>query len=328
MENKNLLEIKNLHVQYKTDDALVFAVNGVDLTVAEGEVVGLVGETGAGKTTTALSIMGLLPERVGKVSEGEIVLDGVDVVHAPDGKLGMMRGAVVSMIFQDPMTSLNPTLTVGEQILEVLELHQHEKMSKEEMSQRVDQMLEMVGIPAGRRNEYPHQFSGGMKQRVVIAIALACEPLLLIADEPTTALDVTIQAQVLEMMRELKEKMNTAMIMITHDLGIVARICDKVGIMYAGEIVEYGTVEDIYTGDKHHPYTTGLFNAIPDLSRKTRRLSPIDGLMPDPTDLPTGCKFHDRCPHCMEVCKVQQPKDIPDGGHLIKCHLFDQEVRK
>ncbi len=328
MEKKKLLEIRNLHVQYKTDEAIVHAVNGVDLCVDEGETLGLVGETGAGKTTTALTIMGLLPERVGQVTEGELYLNGVDVIHAPEGQLKMMRGATASMIFQDPMTSLNPVIPVGDQILEVLELHKKDKMSHSEMEARVDQILEMVGIPAARKTEYPHQFSGGMKQRVVIAIALACEPLLLLADEPTTALDVTIQAQVLEMMRTLKKELNTAMVLITHDLGVVARICDRVGIMYAGEVVEIGTVEDIYTGEKHHPYTTGLFGAIPDLTKKTRRLNPIDGLMPDPTRLPSGCKFHDRCPHCMEICKTAPPQDITEGSHTIKCHLYDKEVQK
>ena len=323
-----LLEIKDLYVQYRTDEALIYAVNGVNLTVQTGETLGLVGETGAGKTTTALSVMGLLSERIGKVTQGEITLNDLDIIHASEGQLGAMRGAAASMIFQDPMTSLNPTMTVGDQILEVLELHRQDSgMSKREMNTRVDQMLEMVGIPAVRRNEYPHQFSGGMKQRVVIAIALACEPLLLLADEPTTALDVTIQAQVLEMMRELKSKLNTAMILITHDLGVVARICDRVAIMYAGEIIEIGTVEDVYTGEFHHPYTAGLFHAIPNLNKKTRRLQPIDGLMPDPANLPSGCKFHERCPHCMERCKTEQPQNYSQGSHTVQCHLFDSEVK-
>lgn len=320
--SENLLEIKDLHVQYRTDEALVYAVNGIDLTVQEGETIGLVGETGAGKTTTALSVMGLLPKKVGKITEGSILLSGKDVIHSSEGQMRMLRGEVVSMIFQDPMTSLNPVLTVGDQIYEVLEIHNADKKKKEEMEKRVCEILELVGIPASRRNEYPHQFSGGMKQRIVIAIALACEPLLLLADEPTTALDVTIQAQVLEMMRELKAKLNTAMIIITHDLGVVARICDKVAIMYAGEIVEFGTVYDIYTGERHHPYAVGLFNAIPDLTKKTARLNPIDGLMPDPTNLPKGCKFHDRCPHCMDICKSVQPENHNENGHIVKCHLF------
>lgn len=326
MEEK-LLEIKNLHVQYKTDEATVYAVSGITFSMNKGETLGLVGETGAGKTTTALSIMGLLPERVGKVTEGEIVLNGNDMLHLPESKLRFLRGELVSMIFQDPMTSLNPVLTVSDQILEVLELHE-KKLSREQMNERVDKILELVGIPASRKNEYPHQFSGGMKQRVVIAIALACEPLLLLADEPTTALDVTIQAQVLQMMDQLKKKLNTAMILITHDLGVVARICDKVAIMYAGEIIEIGTVYDIYTGDKHHPYTVGLFNSIPDLTKKTKRLSPIDGLMPDPTRLPTGCRFYDRCPYRIEKCKTKQPETYTCGVHSIRCHLFLEEDLK
>ena len=226
------------------------------------------------------------------------------------------------MIFQDPMTSLNPILTVGEQISEVLELHRRE-LNKEQIDKRVDEILKLVGLAPERKDDFPHEFSGGMKQRVVIAIALACEPDLLLADEPTTALDVTIQAQVLEMMKTLKTTFNTSMILITHDLGVVAQTCDRVGIVYAGEIVEFGTVEDIFESKYHHPYTIGLFGSIPDLTTKTKRLKPIEGLMPDPTDLPEGCNFYPRCSKCMEKCKTIAPKDIVRNGHLIKCHLFD-----
>lgn len=316
-----LLEIKDLNVIYETDESTVYAVNGLNLTINEGETLGLVGETGAGKTTTALSIMKLLPEKIGLIKKGEIVLDGINVTNATEQDMRLIRGNTVSMIFQDPMTSLNPTLTVGEQIAEVLELH-NKDMSKDQVEKRVEEILELVGLPAERKSEYPHQFSGGMKQRVVIAIALACEPKLLLADEPTTALDVTIQAQVLEMMKELKTKYNTAMLLITHDLGVVAETCDRVAIMYAGEIIELGTVEDIFNGEKHHPYTEGLFGSLPDLTKKTRRLSPIEGLMPDPTDLPSGCPFHTRCNKCMDVCKVEKPKIRVDNSHMIKCHLF------
>lgn len=316
-----ILKIQDLHVVYRTDESTVYAVNGLNLELFSGETLGLVGETGAGKTTTALSIMGLLPEKIGKVTEGSIVLDGTDVLSATDADMRLLRGSTVSMIFQDPMTSLNPTIPVGDQIGEVLHLHRR-GISRAELAAGVDKILEMVGIPAGRKGDYPHQFSGGMKQRIVIAIALACEPKLLLADEPTTALDVTIQAQVLDMMSELKEKLNTSMVLITHDLGVVAQTCDKVAIMYAGEIIEFGTAEDIFNGEKRHPYTEGLFGSIPDLTKRTRRLSPIEGLMPDPTDLPKGCKFHDRCPNCMEICRTTVPPEVQTESHLIRCHLM------
>ena len=316
-----ILKIQDLHVVYRTDESTVYAVNGLNLELFSGETLGLVGETGAGKTTTALSIMGLLPEKIGKVTEGSIVLDGTDVLSATDADMRLLRGSTVSMIFQDPMTSLNPTIPVGDQIGEVLHLHRRD-ISRAELAAGVDKILEMVGIPAGRKGDYPHQFSGGMKQRIVIAIALACEPKLLLADEPTTALDVTIQAQVLDMMSELKEKLNTSMVLITHDLGVVAQTCDKVAIMYAGEIIEFGTAEDIFNGEKRHPYTEGLFGSIPDLTKRTRRLSPIEGLMPDQTDLPKGCKFHDRCPNCMEICRTTVPPEVQTESHLIRCHLM------
>lgn len=319
--DEHLLEIKDLYVEYLTDDARVFAVNGIDLTINKGETLGLVGETGAGKTTTALSIMKLLPDKVGKITRGSITLNGKDVTKASEADMRLLRGEIVSMIFQDPMTSLNPVLTVGDQIAEVLELHKKYK-TKTEVEARVDEILKMVGLPPERKTDFPYQFSGGMKQRIVIAIALACEPLLLLADEPTTALDVTIQAQVLALMNQLKQNMNTAMILITHDLGVVAQTCDRVAIMYAGEIIETGTVEQIFSGDRHHPYTVGLFESIPDLKKKTRRLHPIDGLMPDPTDLPSGCKFHTRCPHCMELCEREIPSPVEKDGHFIRCHLF------
>lgn len=321
---EKLLEIRNLEVTYKTEEETVHAVNGLNLFVNKGETIGLVGETGAGKTTTALSILKLLPDRVGHIEKGEIFLDGIDIISARKADMLALRGATVSMIFQDPMTSLNPVHTVGEQIAEVLELHK-KNLTKEQISNRVDEILAMVGLPLDRRDDYPHQFSGGMKQRVVIAIALACEPKLLVADEPTTALDVTIQAQVLDLMKNLKEILKTSMILITHDLGVVAQTCDRVAIMYAGEIVEIGRVEDIFEGESHHPYTIGLFGSIPNLMKRSRRLNAIEGLMPDPTQLPLGCKFHPRCPECMEICKMESPIIREKGEHGIKCHLFSRE---
>ena len=318
-ECKKLLSIRNLSVEYRTDEAVFRAVNDVSLELDYGDTLGLVGETGAGKTTLALSLLRLLPSRIGFVTKGEILLDGEDILKLPELEMQRLRGAAMSMIFQDPMTSLNPVMTVEEQIAEVLQAHKD--ISREEVSDRVDELLELVGIQKARKIEYPHQFSGGMKQRVVIALALACDPELLIADEPTTALDVTIQAQVLAMMNDLKQKLRTSMIMITHDLGVVAMICDKVAVMYAGEIIEKGTVEDIYSGDKHHPYTIGLFGSIPDLTKKTRRLRPINGLMPDSSDLPVGCKFYERCPHAMEICETQPPDTYTEGTHGIRCFL-------
>lgn len=322
---EKLLEIEDLSVIYKTDEETVYAVNGIDLTLDKGETLGLVGETGAGKTTTALSIMRLLPDRTGKITHGRISLGELDITKATEADMQLIRGNGISMVFQDPMTSLNPILTVGEQIAEVLQLHRR-GMGSAETEKRVDEILELVGLPADRKHEYPHQFSGGMKQRVVIAMALACEPKLILADEPTTALDVTIQAQILKMMKELKQRLDTAMIFITHDLGVVAQICDRVAIMYAGEIIEIGTTEDIFEGNKHHPYTIGLFGSIPDMTKVTKRLNPIEGLMPDPTAPLCGCKFHPRCPQCMEKCKTDKPLNIVFGTHTIKCHLLADGV--
>ena len=318
---EKLLEVKDLHVEYITDDGPVYAVNGIDFSVSKRETLGLVGETGAGKTTTALSILKLLPEKVGSIKQGSILLDGTDIIHTAEKDMRTIRGNVASMIFQDPMTSLNPTFTVGEQIAEVVALHKTD-FTKEQVNARVDEMMRLVGLPQERKSEFPHQFSGGMKQRVVIAMALACDPKIILADEPTTALDVTIQAQVLKMMRNLKEQFDTAMILITHDLGVVAETCDNVAIMYAGEIIEIGTVEDIFEADKHHPYTTGLFGSIPDMTKEERRLHPIDGLMPDPTCKIEGCAFCERCPQRMEICETVKPTAFADGTHSIKCHLF------
>ncbi len=325
MKNEKLLEIKDLNVEYRTDDATYYAVNDLSLSLDKGETLGLVGETGAGKTTTALSILRLLPKNIGFITKGEIKFNGNDLLKATEDELRDIRGKDIAMIFQDPMTSLNPVFTVGNQIEEVIAKHET-NLSKKEIDDRVDSLFELVGIPAERKTEFPHQFSGGMKQRVVIAMALACQPKLLLADEPTTALDVTIQAQVLSMMSDLKTRLNTSMILITHDLGVVAEICDHVAVMYAGQIIENGTAEDIYETDKHHPYTVGLFGSIPDIESKAKRLTPIDGLMPDPSDLPKGCNFSPRCPKCMDICREKEPPTIRiSDTHTIKCHLFDEK---
>ena len=318
----SFLDIKNLTIHYITDDGVVKAVNGIDLSLDKGDTLGLVGETGAGKTTTALGIMGLVPNPPGEVISGEIFYNGEDLLKKSNAEMRKIRGGQISMIFQDPMTALNPVLRVGDQIAEVV--HLHGNCSRAEAMERAMKMLEMVGIPAERATEYPHQFSGGMKQRVVIAIALACEPQLIIADEPTTALDVTIQAQVLDMMNDLKKEIGTSMILITHDLGVVAETCDKVAIMYAGEIVEYGDLKHIFK-ETAHPYTKGLFGSLPSLDQKTHRLKPIAGLMPDPANLPEGCKFNPRCPYADARCRSEEPAVTElSPGHLVRCHYCGQ----
>ena len=323
MDNQNILEINDLSVMYKTDLETVYALNGINLTVKKGKTLGLVGETGAGKTTTARSILHLLPDRTAKITSGQVILDGQDVYAMNDKELEHMRGNKVSMIFQDPMSSLNPIMTIGEQIAESITYHNTEHLTKAQIDARVEEMLKLVNIPPQRKNDYPNQFSGGMKQRVCIAMALACEPELLIADEPTTALDVTIQAQVLMLMRDLIDQRGTSMIMITHDFGIVALICDEVAVMYAGEIIEYGTAKDLFEGEKHHPYTEGLFGAIPNIKEKSDRLNPIAGLMPDPTVQVPGCRFADRCPHATEKCHKEHPGVITEGTHKIMCNRFE-----
>lgn len=319
---EELLNIEDLSIYYITEAGETKAVNNLNLKLGKGETLGFVGETGAGKTTTALGIMRLVPNPPGKIVSGKISFDGEDILSKTEKEMQEIRGNKISMIFQDPMTSLNPVMTVGEQIGEVLALHQN--LKKEELKEKTAQMLETVGIKRERVNDYPHQFSGGMKQRVVIAMALACNPMLIIADEPTTALDVTIQAQVLELMIELQNKYNTSMIMITHDLGIVAEICDHVAIMYAGSVIEYGTVEKLYT-DPKHPYTKGLFASIPTLDADEESLHVIKGAPPNPVDLPTGCKFHPRCEFATERCKCEVPKMIDlDDSHCVSCFLFDK----
>ena len=315
---EKMLDIKDLSVIYKTDLETVYAVNDVTLSLEKGATLGLVGETGAGKTTLALTLMRLLPERTGKITSGSITFEGESIVDLPEAHMRKIRGDKIAMIFQDPMTSLNPVLTVGEQIMEVIENH-NTSLSRQEARKWAENMLERVGIPAERFGEYPHQLSGGMKQRVVIAIALACNPKLLIADEPTTALDVTIQAQVLEMIYKLKSENNTSMILITHDLGVVAQNCDYVAIIYAGEVVEYGTLREIYK-DTKHPYTEGLFGSIPSLTSDVKRLQAIDGMMPDPTKLPEGCVFCERCKYAVPECSKTHPGMVTVGGtHQVRC---------
>ena len=320
-ENDVILQVKDLQVEYRTDDATIYAVNGVDLTVRRNMTVGLVGETGAGKTTTALSIMNLIPDQVGVITGGAIELEGKDVLSMDDSEMNAIRGKDVAMIFQDPMTALNPVFTVGDQIAETLMIHEH--LDKKDALEKAGRMLETVGIPAERAKEYPSQFSGGMKQRVVIAIGLACNPKLLIADEPTTALDVTIQAQVLEIMQDLKETYKMGLIMITHDLGIVAEICDEVAVMYAGRIVEYRTLEDVFEHTLH-PYTEGLFNSLPNINDRRHQLTPIPGLMPDPSKLPEGCAFAPRCRYATDACRAKQPqKRWVSSTHYVACSAYD-----
>lgn len=313
----SFLSIDNLKVDYVTDDGIVHALNGVSLELVQGETLGLVGETGAGKTTMAKCIMGIMPKRTGKIRSGEITFEEKNLLKCSEKELQSIRGAQIAMIFQDPMTSLNPVLTVGEQIAEAVE--NHERCGKARAMERAEEMLELVGIPAERVHEYPHQFSGGMKQRVVIAIALACNPKMLIADEPTTALDVTIQAQVLEMMQSLKRQLNTSMLLITHDLGVVAQNCDRVAVIYAGEIVEYGTVMDVFKRMKH-PYTQGLFSSIPQINADVKRLNSIPGLMLDPTLDVEGCRFCDRCKYATEECRINHPELVEiESGHSVRC---------
>lgn len=326
MKKGNLLNIRDLSVEFHTDSGTCKAVNNMNLSLDKKQTLGLVGETGAGKTTTALSILNLVPDPPGVITSGSIEFNGEEILTKKEKDLRKIRGEEISMIFQDPMTSLNPVMTIGQQIGEVLKLHTD--LDKSQITERAKEMLEVVGILPERINDYPHQLSGGMKQRIVIAMALACNPEIILADEPTTALDVTIQAQVLELMKGLKQKFDTSIIMITHDLGIIAEIADTVAVVYAGEVVEFGGLKDIFT-DKRHPYTIGLFSSIPKLTGDVERLSVIPGHTPDPTDLPKGCKFHPRCTSCMERCKTEDPSNYQvTDGHYVKCFLFEKEDRK
>ncbi|MEY8354632.1 ABC transporter ATP-binding protein [Lachnospiraceae bacterium 54-53] len=324
-KEKKFLSVKDLVVEYASDGEIVHAVNGVSLEVERGKTLGLVGETGAGKTTIAKAILRILPDVGCKIREGEVCLEGGDLLKLHENEMRKIRGNKISMIFQDPMTALNPVQRIGEQIAEVVKLHNDEHVNPEN---RAKEMLEIVGIPAERYYEYPHQFSGGMKQRVVIAIALACNPDLLLADEPTTALDVTIQAQVLDLIGDLRKKYNTSMLLITHDLGVVAQVCDSVAVIYAGNIIEYGTKEQIFDHPSH-PYTKGLFGAIPDMNEDEEWLHPIEGLPPDPTNLPAGCTFEPRCNYACEVC-LKGPIEMAKtaDGHDCRCCRLDEIARE
>ena len=320
-----MLSVRNLSASFHTRAGIVRAVRNVSFDVAPGETLGIVGESGSGKSVTCYSIMGLIPMPPGRIESGSAMLDGTDLLRCPEKELRAIRGKRISMIFQDPMTSLNPYLTIGEQVAEPLVIH--EGAGKKEARTRALEQLALAGIPDAeqRMDAYPHQFSGGMRQRVMIAIALACEPKLLIADEPTTALDVTIQAQILELMMDLKEKLGMAIIMITHDLGIVAEVCDCVSVIYAGRVVEHGTLEDVFDHTLH-PYTKGLFNSLPNMKDRKARLQPIPGLMPDPSRLPEGCAFADRCRYATDRCFHERPEVLHrTEEHTVACHLYTPE---
>lgn len=321
-DDEVVLKVEDLVVHYVLKNSVVEAVNGLSFELKKRKAIGIVGETGAGKTTAALAIMNLVPDPPGVIKSGKITVCNHDMLSLSPNQLTKIRGKDISMIFQDPMTSLNPVMTVGEQIAESIHLHEH--VSKREAEERAMDMLELVGIPGERAAEYPHQFSGGMKQRVLIAIALACNPSILIADEPTTALDVTIQAQVLSMMNDLKKKYDTALVMITHDLGVVAKMCDDVVVLYAGRAVESGTLEDVFNNTKH-PYTEGLFNSLPNIDNKEAELRPIPGLMPDPTKLPPGCVFAERCRYAVETCREKAPEiHYVNETHAVACSRYEE----
>ena len=317
MEQKPFLEVKDLSVVYTSEGKVIHAVNDISFSLERGKTLALIGETGAGKTTVARSILRILPDRAAKITSGSVCFDGQELLSLSEREMGKIRGNRISMVFQDPMTALNPIMKVGRQIAEAV--MEHSRVSKAAARRQAEDMLELVGSPRTRYDNYPHEFSGGMKQRVVIAMALACSPELLLADEPTTALDVTIQAQVLKMIKSLRDQSNTALILITHDLGVVANIADTVAVVYAGEVVEYGVKEDVYLHPKH-PYTLSLFNAIPNLESKVSRLENIPGLPPDPVALPEGCFFAPRCKYAADVCRSAHPAlDSVAGEHTCRC---------
>lgn len=322
MERKKVLEINNLCTSFFSDKGETPAVDGVDFSIREGEILGIVGESGCGKSVTSLSIMGLLPKPAGKIVNGEILFQGENLVQASEKRMRAIRGNDIAMIFQEPMTSLNPLFTIGNQLMEAIKIHK--KWTKAEAKVRAVEILKLVGLPRAEEllNEYPHQLSGGMRQRVMIAMAMVCDPKLLIADEPTTALDVTIQAQILRLMKQLNEKMNTAIMLITHDLGVVAEVCDRVIVMYSGKIVEEGTVHNLFKNPKH-PYTMGLLKSVPDMRGKRERLYSIPGNVPRPGSMRSGCRFAPRCEFAFEQCFNENPLlyDTETENHRVRCFL-------
>jgi oligopeptide/dipeptide ABC transporter ATP-binding protein len=321
-----LLSVRNLKTYFYTDEGVVRAVDGLSYDLQKGETLGIVGESGCGKSVHALSIMRLIPSPPGKIVGGEILFEGKDLLKLSDEEMRHIRGNRIAMIFQEPMTSLNPVLTIGEQIAEAIILHQ--KLDKKAAWERAIEMLERVKVPLARERikDYPHQFSGGMRQRVMIAMALSCNPSILIADEPTTALDVTIQAQIIELIRELQQEFHMAVIMITHNLGVVAEMCDNVVVMYAGKPVEHTDVWRTFQ-DAKHPYTWGLLHSIPKLYERKERLIPIEGQPPSLIDLPPGCAFAPRCPFTMEICVQEDPPDVAiQAGHYAKCYLYTEHA--
>ncbi|MBW4827147.1 MAG: ABC transporter ATP-binding protein [Clostridiaceae bacterium] len=322
-----LLEVKDLKTYFYTDDGIVKAVDGVNFSVESGKTIGIVGESGCGKSVTAMSILRLIPDPPGKIVNGEVLFDGKDLTKVSEEELRHIRGNDISVIFQEPMTSLNPVFTVGYQIMEALMLHQ--KLSEEEAKKKAIEMIKLVGIPRADKivDEYPHQLSGGMRQRVMIAMALSCQPKLLIADEPTTALDVTIQAQILELMNELKNKLNTSIMLITHDLGVVAEMSDHVIVMYSGKVVEDAPVDELFKNPRH-PYTIGLMNSIPSLIEEGQRLESIKGAVPNPLYLPKGCYFYPRCKFATDECRSGQPKlrEIAPG-HKVSCFRAEEVTK-
>lgn len=325
-----LLEVKNLKTRFKTDEGAFFAVDDVSFHVKKGQTLGIVGESGCGKSVTSLSVMRLI-QKPGNIESGKILFKGQDLLSVSEDKMRSIRGNEIAMIFQEPMTSLNPVYTIGDQIEEAVLLHQKE-LSKEQARERAIEMLRLVGIPAPEKrfHEFPHQLSGGMRQRVMIAMAISCNPELLIADEPTTALDVTIQAQILDLMRKLQKDFNAGMILITHDLGVVAEMCQEVAVMYAGRVVEFGTVEDIFYRPKH-PYTRGLLDSIPhfETGHKLEQLKTIKGMVPSLYNLPVGCRFAERCPYAQEDCRQIYPTlENMRGIHKVACHHpLSEEVK-
>ena len=326
---ETLLSIEDLRTYFYTEAGVVKAVDGVSFSIEKGKTLGVVGESGSGKSITAMSILQLIPSPPGRIAGGRIMFEGVNLLEKTPEEIRKIRGNEISMIFQDPMTSLNPVLTVGEQLIEVIVLHQ--KLDQKAAREKAAEMLGLVGIPDPdkRLKAYPHEFSGGMRQRAMIAMALSCNPKLLIADEPTTALDVTIQAQILELMNDLKEKLNTSIMMITHDLGVIAEICDDVVVMYAGKPVEYADVETIFASPQH-PYTWGLLASLPKVEGENRqRLEAIEGLPPDLRNMPPGCPFAPRCPKAVEICFREQPvsREIVQG-HSVACHLTGSKLSR